>query len=305
MTLEEIAQMQANLQKTFEPYQGFIAGIQMLMEPMRGLLDTSALMNSSQQIVALNGIAESMYQPVGATKMLEAVVNATSTNLGFMDYSKQFAAISESILNAYEPIRINEDAIRAAMGITSAIPNYYELTTGLANLSKNLSSLATAIYEESEREENVELETYFASNEELQEAIIEQNENPMGFQERVANWAESKKKKYFIAIFILMFVWNNFVQPYFQENIGVPVMAWTVAHVREFPEKASKFVADIKEDIEATIIENVPYYYKVTFVDENGEVKEGYVSKRSVKIVEPVIEKEEVEETEKQEITEE
>lgn len=66
------------------------------------------------------------------------------------------------------------------------------------------------------------------------------------------------------------------------------------------PEKTSRFVGDIKEDIEATIIENVPYYYKVTFVDENGEEKEGYVSKRSVKLVEPVIE---TEETEKQETT--
>lgn len=131
------------------------------------------------------------------------------------------------------------------MGITDTIPNYYELTAGLANLSKNLFSLATAIYEESEEEEISELEMDFVSNEELQEAIIEQNENPVGFQERVANWAESKKKKYYIAIFILLFVWNNFVQPYFQEYIGVPVMAWTVAHVRELPEKASKFIANI------------------------------------------------------------
>ncbi len=300
MALEEIAQMRANLQKTFEPYQGLIAGIQKVMEPMRGLLDTSALMNSSQLIATLNSVVESMYQPIGATKMLEAVVNATSANLRFTDYSKQFTAISESILNEYESIKINGEVIRATMGITATIPNYYELTAGLENLSKNLSSLATAIYEESEEEEISELETDFASNEELQEAIIEQTENPMGFQERVANWAESKKKKYFIAIFILMFVWNNFVQPYFQEYIGVPVMAWTVAHVRELPEKASKFVGNIKEDIEATIIENVPYYYKVTFVDENGEVKEGYVSKRSVKLVKPVIK---TEETEKQETT--
>lgn len=80
MTLEEIAQMQANLQKTFEPYQGLIAGIQKIIEPMRGLLDTPALMNSRQQIAALNSVLESMYQPIGATKMLETFVNATSAN---------------------------------------------------------------------------------------------------------------------------------------------------------------------------------------------------------------------------------
>lgn len=111
----------------------------------------------------------------------------------------------------------------------------------------------------------------------------------------MANWAESKKKKYCIAINVLKFFLTLFIVPYLQEYIGVPVTAWTVAHVRELPEKASKLITDIKEDIEATIIENVPYYYKITFIDENGEEKEGYVSKRSVKFVAPVVETENVE----------
>lgn len=300
MTLEEIAQMHANLNKVFEPNQGVIESIQKVMEPIRSLQVAPALMNSMQQIAALNSAVESIYQPIGMTKMLETIADATTVNLGFKDYSKQLVAISESLLKVYEPIKISEESIRAVMGITASIPNYSDLTAGLTSLSNNLSSIVTAIYEESEEEEISELETDFVSNEELRETIIEQIENPIGFQERVANWAESKKKKYYIAILILMFVWDNFVQPYFQEYIGVPIMAWGVAHVRELPEKTSRFVGDIKEDIEATIIENVPYYYKVTFVDENGEEKEGYVSKRSVKLVEPVIE---TEETEKQETT--
>lgn len=298
MTFEESIQMQANMQKMFEPYQGLAAGIQKMIEPLQSISiqDTSAIMNSMQQIASLSSAVESMCQPTGITKMLESIANITAVNLEFQDYSKQFNALSESLLKVYEPLKINEASIRAAMGITASIPSYSELTVGFANIANNLSSIATAIYEESEEEEISELETDFSSNEELQEAIIEQTENPIGFQERVANWAESKKKKYYIAILVLMFVWNNFIQPYFQEYIGVPVTAWTVAHVRELPEKASKLITDIKEDIEATIIENVPYYYKITFIDENGEEKEGYVSKRSVKFVAPVVETDDVEE---------
>lgn len=293
--------MQVNIQKIFEPYRGVIESIQKVMKPIRSLQVAPELMNSMQQIEALNSAVESIYQPIGVTKMLETFANATSVNIGFKDYSEQLAAMRKGLLNLYEPIKISEESIRAVMGITAVIPNYSELMAGLQNLSDNFSSIVTSIYEESEEEEISELETDFVSNEELQEAIIEQNENPIGFQERVANWAESKKKKYYIAIFILMFVWTNFVQPYFQEYIGVPVMASTVAHVKEFPEKASKLVAEIKEDIEATIIENVPYYYKVTFIDENGEEREGYVSKRSVKLIEPGIKTGDIAEQEKTE----
>lgn len=301
MTFEESIQMQANMQKLFEPYHEVIENFQRIMEPIQRLYDSSAIMNSMQQIASLSSAVESMCQPTGITKMLERlenIANITAVNLEFQDYSKQFDALSESLSKVYEPIKINEASIRAAMGITASIPSYSELTAGFANIANNLSSIATTIYEESEEEENSELETDFSSNEELQEAIIEQTENPIGFQERVANWAESKKKKYYIAIGIINLFFQLFIVPCFQEYIGVPVTAWTVAYVREFPEKASKLIADIKEDIEATIVENVPYYYKITFIDENGEEKEGYVSKRSVKFVAPVVETEKVEEQE-------
>lgn len=300
MTFEESIQMQANMQKMFEPYQGLAAGIQKMIESLQSISiqDTSAIMNSMQQIASLSSAVESMCQPTGITKMLESIANITAVNLEFQDYSKQYDALSESLLKMYEPLKINEASIRAAMGITASIPSYRELTAGFANIANNLSSIATAIYEESEEEEISELETDFSSNEELQEAIIEQTENPIGFQERVANWAESKKKKYYIAIIVLRVFLTGFIAPYFQEYIGVPVTARAIARVRELPEKASKLITDIKEDIEATIIENVPYYYKITFIDENGEEKEGYVSKRSVKFVAPVIETEDVEEQE-------
>lgn len=299
MTFEESMQMQANMQKLFEPYHEVIENFQRIMEPIQRVYDSSAIMNSMKQIASLSSAVGSMCQPTGITKMLESIANITAVNLEFQDYSKQFEALGESLLKVYEPIKINEASIRAAMGITASIPSYSELTAGFANIANNLSSIATTIYEESEEEEISELETDFSSNEELQEAIIEQTENPIGFQERVANWAESKKKKYYIAIGIINLFFQLFIVPCFQEYIGVPVTAWTVAHVKELPEKASKLIADIKEDIEATIIENVPYYYKITFIDENGEEKEGYVSKRSVKFVAPVVETEDVEEQER------
>ena len=64
-----------------------------------------------------------------------------------------------------------------------------------------------------------ELETDFASEQEIQDTINDQINNPVGFQERIANWAEEKYKKYFIVINLWLLLWGIFVQPYLQENV--------------------------------------------------------------------------------------
>lgn len=50
----------------------------------------------------------------------------------------------------------------------------------------------------------------------------------------------TKKKKYYVIVLTVLFIWTNFVQPYFQDKIGVPVTAYVVSNVKELPEKASK-----------------------------------------------------------------
>ncbi|MEI3521727.1 MAG: hypothetical protein V8Q40_12050 [Anaerosacchariphilus sp.] len=110
--------------------------------------------------------------------------------------------------------------------------------------------------------------------------------NPKGFQARVSEWTEKKKVQFFIAWQLIYFVYANFFQPYLVEKIGIPVTTYVVSNVKELPEKGAKIVGQIQENIEAIIVENTNYYYKITFTDENGETKEGYVAKRNLKIVE-------------------
>ena len=76
----------------------------------------------------------------------------------------------------------------------------------------------------------------------------------------------------------------------------MPVTAYVVSNVKELPEKGAKIIGQIHENIEAIIIENTNYYYKVTFTNENGETKEGYVAKRNLKIVEEKTEEDTTEE---------
>ena len=139
-------------------------------------------------------------------------------------------------------------------------------------------------FSETEIEDN-KLESEFSSAEELEEAVNEHINNPRGFQERFANWSQKKKIQYFIIWRIICFLWSNFCQPYFQDNIGKPVTSYIVSNVKELPEKGAKVVCQLKQNIEAIILENTIYYYKVSFIDENGNVREGYVAKKNLKVL--------------------
>lgn len=59
-----------------------------------------------------------------------------------------------------------------------------------------------------------------------------------------------------------------------------------MSNVKELPEKASKVLDKLEKGAMALITENTNYYYKVTYTGKNGEVKEEYVAKRNLKIIE-------------------
>lgn len=139
------------------------------------------------------------------------------------------------------------------------------------------------------------LEEEFDNSEEFEQAFIEQIENPIGFQERFANWVDEKKRKYFIYCLIIFHLWTIFFQPYLQDKIGRPVMARIESTVKELPEKKSKVVCHIGQGTEMIITENVNYYYKVSFVNENGVAYEGYVAKRNIELLRETDDKEDTE----------
>lgn len=141
---------------------------------------------------------------------------------------------------------------------------------------------------------NSELETDFADEQELQEALEEENTDQDKFLKRIKNWAEEKKMKYKIYQFIMFIVVNVFLMPYLQENIGKPVMTKVVSCVKQAPEKGAEIIYKLKDGIQAIITENTNYYYKVRFTDENGVEREGYVAKKNLRVIE-----EEERETEK------
>lgn len=171
---------------------------------------------------------------------------------------------------------------------------FADIVPKATSLSDIVGTAYSLVQDELEEERN---ENDSFTEAEVQEALTEQVANPKGFQARFAGWTEKKKVQFFIIWQLICFIYGNFFQPYFQEKVGIPVTAYVVSNVKELPKKGAKIIGQINENIEAIVIENTNYYYKVTFTDEHGETKEGYVAKRNLKIIEEKTEEDDTEET--------
>ena len=127
------------------------------------------------------------------------------------------------------------------------------------------------------------------SKEELKETFIESQKNDSSwkrFNIQLHDGMEKFKRAHFIFYIIMMFLMQHIFFAWFDETIGKHVIPKATSIVRELPEKGSEIICHLEQSIEAIIVENQNYYYKISFIDENGIEREGYVAKRNLKIIE-------------------
>ena len=116
---------------------------------------------------------------------------------------------ARSIQNLQESMKIFTDSVIAEQISQLESIDYGKIFSQTLQKNGTFKDAVDAVYESLQEEniqENVELETDFASEQEIQDTINDQVNNPVGFQERVANWAAEKYKKYFIIINCWLFV---------------------------------------------------------------------------------------------------
>lgn len=236
-----------------------------------------ALEMISSQFSAMNSIEE--YRE-GITN-IEAIAKSI-ISIGTIDTSFAAKNIAESMKNLTANIASDQIKQLETTDYSNIFPDIIISSDSL----KEAADKAYAAVRKDDIQEETELEIDFADEKEIQDAINDQINNPVGFQERFGKWATQKIAKYFIIWRLICFLWTNFAQPYFQEYVGVPVMANVVSNVKELPQRGAQIVCQLKENVEAIIVENTNYYYKVSFTDEEGVQREGYVAKRNLKLVE-------------------
>lgn len=269
--------------KSYSPYSN--AKMMGIAEALQGMMDTYEKLNMP--------FLSSGLRKDSMISSLQKFADSLEMN-SKKDISDSFKAISSSMEVMSKTLASERLMMLQQIDYSSL---FAENVSKAASWSDILETAHTLV--EDELEEEFDDSDAFTETE-IQEALQEQAENPKGFQERAAGWTEKKKVQFFIIWQIIMFIWGNFCQPYFQEKVGMPVMTYVVSNVKEVPKKGAKVIGKIRENVEAIIIEDTNYYYKVSFTDENGETKEGYVAKRNLKLIEEESQEEINSKTEKQ-----
>ena len=242
----------------------------------------------------------SFYDPNGLSAALKNIYPNNLNDILNYNYSDEFKDMLSSVKTVVYSAQ--KDLLKQLKEIdfSPILSSAYRMSDSFKDLVDAAYGITQEKLEETEIKDNIAQESEFANSEEVQEAINEHIKNPKGFQAKFANWSQKKIVQYYIIWKILSFMWTNFGQPYFQENVGMPFTAYIVSNVKELPEKGAEVICQIKENIEGTIIANTNYYYKVSFTDENGIEREGYVAKRNLKLLE---EKEDISDNVEEETT--
>lgn len=126
------------------------------------------------------------------------------------------------------------------------------------------------------------------SKQDLKETFIEsQKDRPSwrDFNIHLHDNVDKFVREHYIFCIIMSFLIAHIFTPWFDEMIGKSVIPKAISLVKELPEKGSEVICHLEQNNEAIITENQNYYYKVSFIDENGIEREGYVAKRNLKII--------------------
>ncbi len=198
----------------------------------------------------------------------------------FVEYTRN---MSQSMVAFEDELLRQNDNIKSATRLL-----YEDFLNNIDLEENNLTELTNRICEEmsSDSEEEVDLQSQegFRNDTEIREALIEQANNPEGFQERFADWAEKKKRQFYIVIGVISFIWVYFFQDNFKQYVCQPIKEYVVAKIRELPNKDAGIIGELKDE-QAIVTGDEPYYYKIKFTGEDGKEHEGFVSKRSVILI--------------------
>jgi hypothetical protein len=116
----------------------------------------------------------------------------------------------------------------------------------------------------------------------IQETINNINMQNTNIENHLMLWYEKLKAKYPIRVGLIVYVVGIILAFYIQSLLSTSPLSFN-AKIRETPNGDSPVILNISfEDIKVIETENINYYYKVEYIDENNNTRIGYVSKKNI-----------------------
>ncbi len=232
------------------------------------------------------------------------LVKATNESFGI---AQKVAAVSERMDKIFEPlIEYQKLWNQNYLGIANAISEFQiVLEEQVYTLSKQIqremsvmakySQAVEAIYQERLIEKCVENIDYAeekieVSSEEITKVyndVRNAADDPKNWQQKINDVIREWKEKNPVLFSVLVY----FILPLIISVIATPIynaITQNNTQIKDEPSASGNTVCNVTVNQEVTIIStSTNYYYEVEFNDEeSGEIKKGWISKRSVKLIE-------------------
>lgn len=178
----------------------------------------------------------------------------------------------------------NNSGIASALGMFSEYITRNDFYDEEGNATDFLD-IVNGIYDE-EYDDEVADEG-FESAEELGTALGEETKKPGGLVEWYCSLSEKRKRQIHIVLNVIITImtiyWVIEIQPKLEEQVFKLICPAGKAFLKSLPDKTGEVIEKLVDGIRVIIVGDIPYYYYVKVVENNGNERSGYVSKKSIK----------------------
>ena len=265
-------------------------------------------------------ISDNAKESIEKLQNLSLTINNSIYTESVAKMGNMLSNFTKAMLNNLPDINLINESLQHSIGSIAKIMSSYNyalalegMTQTVKELSKSLSKLQTeqlstlskinfnkinCDFHRKEFDDLVDLAYKVTINDAVADTDISKNELKESFvelQHRNTHWkdfniwlhdnVDKYIREHYIFCIIMSFLLAHIYFPWFDEAIGKHVIPKATSLVKELPEKGAEIICHLEQNIEAIITENQNYYYKVSFIDENGIEREGYVAKRNLKII--------------------
>ncbi len=258
--------------------------IDVFLKPQNDLIE---ILKRQQEMLDFSGIRKALTEYDNfRSKLFD--LNKFNINI-----SKSFEPIYEIIEN----LKPSFTAIENVTNILSRYSDYFKLieNNSIIAVVEQLQKIIDLSYVEQRevinsdiskpnKEEIIELDQVEREEVNLiiQETINDINTQNTNIEKHLMLWYEKLKAKYPIRARLIVKVVGFILTFYITSLLNISPFSFN-AKIRETPNRDSPVILNISiEDIKIIETENINYYFKVEYLDENNNTRIGYVSKKNI-----------------------